>query len=196
MNVLHRIRFKFLQWQFERIRAKRYEQLRTRYAAQRGFTLLELMIAVAIIGILVALALPAYADFTTRTQVSEGIQMAAATESAVAESLQSTSQLPGTNAAAGVVEAQGKYVSAIDVNAGGVITITYGANLPASVAGKTISIRPYYSADGATVSWICGYASSTVPAGWTVPALDGTGVAPPADTVPVQFLPKSCRVGG
>jgi type IV pilus assembly protein PilA len=154
-----------------------------------------LLVVVAIIAILALIAIPAYSAYATTAQVSEGMRMADATETAVAASLQSAGVLPGTNDAAGIGTSAGKYVGAIDIHQGSV-TVTYSATAPASIAGKTVTLRPYYTTDGASLGWSCGYASSTVPPGWTIPPLDGLGTAAPADTVPAQFLPKSCRVGG
>src|SRR5262249_18757224 len=98
-------------------------------AVQKGFTLIELMIVVAIIGILAAVAMPAYQDSTVRAKVTEGLNLAAASKLAVAETWASSGQFPTDNASAGLPAAtdiHSKYVTSVTVGARGVITIEYG----------------------------------------------------------------------
>ncbi len=87
---------------------------------QKGFTLIELMIVVAIIGILAAIAIPAYQDYTIRSQVTEGLNLAGAAKAAVAESYSQTGDAPANRTAAGMSNARptrnGKYVTVVDVD--------------------------------------------------------------------------------
>ncbi|MCX7544504.1 pilin [Marinicella gelatinilytica] len=92
---------------------------------QQGFTLIELMIVIAIIAILMAYALPAYKDYTIRTKVGEGLTLASASKTAVTEYYQSTGSWPTTNALAGVSSANGNNVDSTAVGANGVITVVY-----------------------------------------------------------------------
>src|ERR1700690_1438505 len=104
-----------------------HEETRMKHI-QQGFTLIELMIVVAIIGILAAIAIPAYQDYTIRAQVSEGMTLAAAAKAAVAESFSNKGIVPANRTAAGMTgnatDTQGKYVQSVDVNAGSII-VTY-----------------------------------------------------------------------
>lgn len=118
----------------------------------KGFTLIELMIVVAIIGILAAVALPAYQDYTKRTHVTEGLALAAAAKTSVTEYFTSNAAWPSDNAAAGLATAssiRGQAVDSISVNAS-LITITYNAKVG---AGETILIQGR-SGSGA-LHWDC-----------------------------------------
>ena len=159
---------------------------------QKGFTLIELMIVVAIIGILAAIAIPAYQDYTIRSQVSEGLTLAGAAKAAVAESFSQTGVAPANRMAAGMsnnaVDTNGKYVSAVNVQ-GGTIVITYGVEANAKISGagnNTLAITPYQTAD-ASVAWQCGTANAPNAAGTTIlGSVVGTTVEP-------KYLPKACR---
>src|SRR4051794_5121877 len=127
-------------------------------SAQKGFTLIELMIVVAIIGILAAIAIPAYSDYTIRAQVTEGLNLASAAKTAVSESFGSNGTWPGTNTAAGLdtnTNIKGKYVTSVTVGAGGLVTIAYGGQANTKISAKTLTLTPYTSANG-DVSWVCG----------------------------------------
>jgi len=162
---------------------------------QKGFTLIELMIVVAIIGILAAIAIPAYQDYTIRAQVSEGMNLAAAAKAAVAESFLNRGVAPATRTAAGMspngTDTGGKYVTSVDV-VNGVIQIRYGGTeVNAQIAGQTLFIVPYVTADR-SVAWQCGGAIPPVGATGVMPgAAAGGGTLAGANYV--KYLPSACR---
>jgi type IV pilus assembly protein PilA len=122
--------------------------------AQKGFTLIELMITVAIVGILAAIALPAYQDYTVKAQASEAFSLATAAELAVAENAANTGTVAG--AAGNYSGAVGKYVSSVAVdNVTGIVLVTYAAAANAAIAGKTVSFTPTLSATTGIVTWAC-----------------------------------------
>ena len=161
---------------------------------QQGFTLIELMIVVAIIGILAAIAIPAYQDYTIRAQVSEGLNLAAAAKAAVAEDFLNEGVPPVDRLDAGMsanaADTRGKYVQSVNV-ANGVITILYGAEANAQINGKTLTLTPYESVD-LSVVWRCGNAPA--PAGTVeLGTAAGAATAWVAPTVLPQYLPSACR---
>ena len=124
---------------------------------QQGFTLIELMIVVAIIGILAAIAIPAYQDYTIRAQVSEGINLASGAKAAISEYFMDSGVLPGSNAEAGLeldTNIRGNYASAVRVGAGGVVTVTYnGPEVNAQIAGQQLTLTP--TTNAGSVQWAC-----------------------------------------
>jgi type IV pilus assembly protein PilA len=150
---------------------------------QQGFTLIELMIVVAIIGILAAVALPAYQDYTIRAKMSELILAMSACRTSITEVYQSGGTAPAANAWGCEGGVMSKYVAGISTNANGVVTATV-QNISPSVNASVVTLAPLYP-DGATLAnsatmgvglygWRCG--SST----------DGTSVN-------AKYLPGSCR---
>jgi type IV pilus assembly protein PilA len=157
---------------------------------QKGFTLIELMIVVAIIGILAAIAIPAYQDYTIRAQVSEGMNLAAAAKAAVAETYLNRGVAPADRTEAGMTatdtDTQGKYVQSVNVVQGEII-ITYGNEAHGNIDNMVLILTPFLSEDESVV-WQCGLATT----GAAFSAM-GANTSNAATTVETQYLPSACR---
>lgn len=160
---------------------------------QKGFTLIELMIVVAIVGILAAVAIPAYQDYTIRAQVTEGVSLASAAKAAVVESYGSNGSWPTDNTAAGLGTSSnivGKYVTGVAV-ALNVVTVTFGGQANSAISNMTLMFTAGTSANG-DVTWQCGSkqitGGGTITPGTTAFATTGNG-----GTLPQKYRPAECR---
>jgi type IV pilus assembly protein PilA len=160
-------------------------------SVQKGFTLIELMIVVAIIGILAAIAIPAYQDYTIRSQVTEGLNLAAPAKASVADYYANTGRWASGNTAAGIGSAatiKGKYVSSVTITSG-VITIMYGQQANDKIVGQDLTLTPQANENGDVV-WICG--DHDAPSGAT---LSGPAVPSTGGGLEQKYRPQVCRAG-
>ncbi len=166
-------------------------------SVQKGFTLIELMIVIAIIGILAAIAIPAYQNYVIRAQASEGESIIGGLETAFDECYanKGTAASCDSNALVGIPATKtisGTYVGSAAIGQNGQITVTYNTNANANIANGTVIWTPYKSTDG-NITWLCndGASSTAAIATGLLPVTGGT--TPGAGSITnTSYLPNVC----
>ena len=153
-----------------------------------GFTLIELMIVVAIIGILASIAIPAYQDYTIRAQVVEAFSITSELKLSINDYYKDRGRFPSNNAEAGVPAPNhliGNYVKKVEV-IDGAMHVELGNYVNAQLMGETITIRPIFVSESPTspISWVCGYRNP--PEGMESAGEDRTSLK-------MRHMPASCR---
>jgi len=130
---------------------------------QKGFTLIELMIVVAIVGILAAIALPAYQDYTIRSKVTEGLTLADAAKTTLGEFRQTTGRWTTTNTVAGMATTiSTPYVRSVTVPAAGRVEVAFTGTLNSAVAGNTLFFNGTVQGTSGVITWTCTSTSATL----------------------------------
>ncbi|HEZ3086996.1 TPA: pilin [Neisseria meningitidis] len=160
---------------------------------QKGFTLIELMIVIAIVGILAAVALPAYQDYTARAQVSEAILLAEGQKSAVTEYYLNHGIWPKNNTSAGVASSatdiKGKYVKSVEVKNGVVTAEMASSGVNKEIQGKKLSL--WAKRQDGSVKWFCGQPVTRTAADSDDDEV--TAATPDTDKINTKHLPSTCR---
>ena len=156
----------------------------------QGFTLIELMIVMAIIGILASLAVSAYQTYTVRAQIAEGLNFATGAKVPIVDAYTNGGVAPANRAASGMTplatDSRGSYVASVEI-VDGRIDVTFGGPMAhQDIIGQTLSVTPYETI-GNSVIWRCG--NALAPAG---NLLDG-GAAHQAPSIDLRYLPSNCR---
>ncbi|HGH0048994.1 TPA: pilin [Neisseria meningitidis] len=159
---------------------------------QKGFTLIELMIVIAIVGILAAVALPAYQDYTARAQVSEAILLAEGQKSAVTEYYLNHGIWPANNSSAGVAsssEIKGKYVEKVEVAKGVITAQMASSNVNNEIKGKKLSL--WAKRQAGSVKWFCGQPVTRADTATNNDAV--TAATDNSNKIDTKHLPSTCR---
>ncbi|HEZ3421337.1 TPA: pilin [Neisseria meningitidis] len=162
---------------------------------QKGFTLIELMIVIAIVGILAAVALPAYQDYTARAQVSEAILLAEGQKSAVTEYYLNHGEWPANNNSAGVAstatDIKGKYVQSVEVKNGVVTATMASSNVNNEIKGKKLSL--WAKRQDGSVKWFCGQPVKRADAKAKAGTDEVTADTTTNTKIDTKHLPSTCR---
>jgi len=162
---------------------------------QAGFTLIELMIVVAIVGILASVAISSYQTYTIRSQVTEGLSLAGNAKTPIVDSFLESGEAPSNREEAGMTpeptDTFGKYVQSVAV-VDGRVDVTFGNDAHAIINNSVLTLTPYETDDGSVI-WRCGLANQPVGIGTMGTSGGGTAATYSSGSIDMDYMPVSCR---